>query len=115
MGRERRKHVRVTGPFDGFRVGAFDMPVQIYNLSEGGCFVIASHDPPEIGRRFMLRIDLPDEGSITVHGETLHAQIDFGYSVQFMDLSDDMRQQLQRLVHRLEFQERPAEKGPLPE
>jgi len=66
----------VVGPFDGCRVGAFDMPVQIYNLSEGGCFVIASHDPPEIGRRFMLSIDLPGEGSITVQAETLQAQIE---------------------------------------
>ena len=103
MGKERRKHVRVIGPFDGRRVGVFDMPVQIHNLSEGGCFVIASHDPPDIGRRFMLTIDLPDEGSITVQAETLHAQVEYGYSVKFVDLSDAMRLQLQRLVQRLEL------------
>ena len=109
MNKERRRHVRVTGPFDGCRVGIFDMPLQIHDLSEGGCFLIASHDPPEIGRRFVLRIDLPDEASITVQAETLHVQLEFGYAVRFVDLSKETRRELARLVQKL--RERPPERG----
>ena len=37
----RRQHPRVHGPFDGWRVDLLDVPVRIYDLSLGGCFVNA--------------------------------------------------------------------------
>ncbi len=40
----RRRHVRIAGPFDGCRVGALDTPLSIFDLSRGGCFVNAMHD-----------------------------------------------------------------------
>jgi hypothetical protein len=41
---DRRHYDRVAGPFDGRRVGALETPVRIYDLSEGGCFINASHE-----------------------------------------------------------------------
>src|SRR5206468_12135245 len=109
MTKDGRHHVRVTGPFDGCRVGPFDMPVLIHDLSEGGCFVNWSHDSPDIGRKFTLRIDLPEEGSITVLAETLYARPDFGYAVRFVDVPVDTRLQLIRLIQSI--RERPPDRG----
>ena len=38
-GANRRQHARVPGPFDGYRISVLPIPVQIYDLSPGGCFV----------------------------------------------------------------------------
>ena len=48
----RRKNVRVLGPFDGMRPGLFDLPLQIYDLSLGGCFVNSVHEAPQRARSF---------------------------------------------------------------
>ena len=56
----RRKNVRVLGPFDGMRPGLFDLPLQIYDLSLGGCFVNSVHEAPQKGQVFPIHIDLPN-------------------------------------------------------
>jgi len=99
--RERRRHVRVKGPFDGCRVGALDMAVEIYDLSEGGCFVNSFHEPPEVGKRLKLRIDLPGQPSITVDAETCYARPG-GYAVRFESLSEGTRRQLRETIERLQ-------------
>ena len=98
---ERRRHVRVKGPFDGCRVGAFDMAVEIYDLSEGGCFVNSFNEPPEVGKRLKLRIDLPGLPSITVDAETCYARPG-GYAVRFANLSEEARRQLKDTIERLQ-------------
>ena len=94
---DRRGHVRVVGPFDGFRVDALETPVRIYNLSEGGCFVTSFQDPDK-GRRFEVKIDLPYVGWIRVTVEVLYAKPGFGFAARFVDLSDDVRARLARVV-----------------
>jgi hypothetical protein len=101
MDRERRKHVRVTGPFEGVRLGVLDIPVLIYDLSVGGCFINATHDAPRTGSRFELTIDLPGEGTVTVEGETVHARPGFGYAVRFTRTTAEARGKLTRLIERL--------------
>src|SRR5207244_1242458 len=90
----------VKGPFDGHRVGPLDMAVEIYDLSEGGCFVNSFHDPPEIGRRLKLRLDLPGRASIVLEGETCHARPG-GYAVRFVDLTEGTRRELKEALERL--------------
>ena len=80
----RRRHVRVLRPFDG-RAGFFETPVRLYDLSEGGCFIISVTDVHEIGRRFVLHLDLPDAESVTVMAEVLYSRPPFGYAVRFVD------------------------------
>ena len=55
MGIEKRRHVRVAGPFDGYRLGLLDTPVRIYDLSEGGCFITSPHASPASGRHLVLK------------------------------------------------------------
>jgi hypothetical protein len=64
MGSERRRYVRIIGPFDAYRVGLMDSPVTLYDLSEGGCFVNFTNAPPAAGRHLVLKINVPQEGWI---------------------------------------------------
>ena len=71
-GAERRRHTRVPGPFDGWRISVLPISVQIYDLSQGGCFVNSLNEQKP-GIRVVLEIELPGEGRIKVTGETLYA------------------------------------------
>src|SRR5437867_3150134 len=92
-GADRRYHVRVPGPFDGWRIGVLPIPVQIYDLSPGGCFVNSLNEQNP-GIRVALEIDLPGEGRIKVKGETLYSKPDFGYAVRFVDMSTELAAQI---------------------
>jgi len=96
----RRQHVRVTGPFDGKRVSLIDTPVQIYDLSEGGCFVNSMQEQQE-GREVELEITLPTEGTIRVTGVTLYARAGFGFAARFTQVTPDAMVKLARELARL--------------
>jgi len=100
MSKERRQHVRVKGPFDGFRVGALDTPVEIYDLSEGGCFVNSFHEPPDIGRRLKLRIDLPGQPRLSLNAEVCYARLG-GYAVRFAEVPGDTKRRLKKAIEDL--------------
>jgi hypothetical protein len=99
---ERRQHQRVPGPFEGVRTGLLDMPVQIFDLSAGGCFVNAIHEEDE-GVRLSLRIYLPAEGWIAVSAVTLYRRPGYGFAVRFVDPDAATRGSIERalatLVH----------------
>jgi hypothetical protein len=99
-GAERRQHTRVPGPFDGWRISVLPIPVQIYDLSQGGCFVNSLHEQKP-GIHVALEIDLPGEGRIKVNGETLYSKPGFGYAVRFVDMSSDLAIQIERALRRL--------------
>ena len=92
---ERRRHDRISGPFDGRRVGVLDTPVQIYDLSHGGCFINSIHEQ-QPGSHIVLEIELPDVGWIRVNGETLYTKPGFGYAVRFIDMTDGLAKRLDR-------------------
>jgi hypothetical protein len=94
---ERRRHVRVRGPFDGRRIGALVTPVQIYDLSEGGCFVDSPYEQP-LGTIVVLDIELPGEGWIRLTGETLHVRPDFGFAVRFVEMTPEISMCLKRAL-----------------
>jgi hypothetical protein len=96
----QRRHQRVVGPFDGRRLGLLEQPVQIYDLSEGGCFVNSMHEQ-EPGIRILLEIDLPSEGSIQIHALTLYQKPDFGFAVRFVGVSADAMDRLTRALDKL--------------
>jgi hypothetical protein len=100
MTEKRRQHVRVTGPFDGKRIGPIDTPAQIYDLSEGGCFVNSMQDQQE-GREVELEITLPNEGMIRVTGLTLYSRAGFGFATRFTQVQPDARERLQRELDRI--------------
>ncbi len=107
MSDNRRRHVRVTGPFDGKRISLIDTPVQIYDLSEGGCFVNSMQEQSE-GREVELEIDLPTEGPIRVMAQTLYSRPGFGFAARFMQVDEASQSSLARALERLR---RGASKG----
>jgi len=105
----RRQSVRVLGPFDGVRPGIFDMPVQIYDLSAGGCFVNSVHDAPPRGQIFTINIDLPTGDTIVTKCETASVRPGFGYGVKFCRMSEDSRARLQRAIELIQEADVPQE------
>ena len=99
-GANRRQHARVPGPFDGYRISVLPIPVQIYDLSPGGCFVNSLNEQKP-GIRVVLEIELPGEGRIKLTGETLYAKLDFGYAVRFVDMPSDLAARIDAALRRL--------------
>jgi hypothetical protein len=93
--RSRRRYERATGPFDG----VLDGPVLIYDLNLGGGFIVSS-PPPAIGSKLVLKINLLEEGWISVNAETLY-HYQHGFAVQFLDLDDDNALRIARTVEAL--------------
>jgi hypothetical protein len=94
---ERRQHLRVSGPFDGLRLGAIETPVTIRDLSEGGCFVDSVIDANP-GRRLSIGVLVPGEDWITTTGEVVRGEPDFGFAVRFVDMPDHVRSRVARVV-----------------
>jgi hypothetical protein len=101
MGIERRRHARIAGPLDGFRVGLIDTPVRIYDISEGGCFVNSLHPASEPGRQIVLKIELPDDGWITLNALALYAKPEFGFAVSFIEVPAETADRLRKVLRRL--------------
>jgi hypothetical protein len=101
---DRRVHSRIRGPFDGRREGLLDTPVRVYDLSRGGCFITSLHEQ-QPGIRLTLHIDIPGEGVITVIGETLARQNEFGYAVRFVDVDTETAARLDHAIGRLAARE----------
>jgi hypothetical protein len=97
---ERRRHDRVTGPFDGERVNALETPVTIYDLSEGGCFVNSLHEQKS-DVVVTLKINLPYEGWIALQARTLYRKPGFGFAVQFIDVSEESAARLKRSLEQI--------------
>jgi hypothetical protein len=97
----RRQNVRVLGPFDGMRPGLFDLPLQIYDLSIGGCFVNSTHEAPQRGQIFPINIELPTGETLVAKGETAFVRPGFGYGVKFCELSDENRTRLETALESL--------------
>ena len=97
---DRRQYDRVSGPFDGLRLNALETPVRIYDLSEGGCFV-NSLNPQQAGVQLVLKIDLPNEGWVTLKARTLYVKPEFGFAVRFTGMTDRNLAILKRAIERL--------------
>ena len=98
----RRKNVRIVGPFDGSRPGLVDMPLQIYDLSVGGCFVNSVHQAPHRGQVFSIQIELPTGETLVAKGEMAFVRPGFGYGVKFCELSDENRVRLESAIEMLQ-------------
>ena len=55
------------------------------------------------GVTLLMRIDLPDEGWITVTAETVYGRGEFGYAVRFIEISDEASARLERVLQALEL------------
>ncbi len=100
----RRKHRRVSGPFDGIRVGALETPVQLYDLSRGGCYINSAYQQRP-GMKLRLKLDLPEEGWITIHAESLDRRNEYGFAVRFVDVNEEAAARLDRALLALDRRE----------
>jgi hypothetical protein len=100
MSSNRRGDERFAGPFDGFRLGLLETPLSLFDLSRGGCFVNSMHDQTP-GVRFMMRIELPSVGSVTLKAETLYGRSGFGFAVRFVDIDEETARCLDEALDRL--------------
>ena len=102
-GLSRRQHLRVAGPFDGYRLGLLKTPVRVYDLSEGGCFINSLIETTTKGQRFGLKILLPSEGWITVEAaEAIYTRPGFGFAVRFVKLQEYTRARLNQALCKLQ-------------
>lgn len=101
MGKEKRQHVRVTGPFDGTWSGAVGQRVvRIVDISHTGCFVddIAS---PAMGERVTVTVRLPGEQAFELPGEVRYTDAVQGFAVEFDQAAAPMpafAEALERLI-----------------
>jgi hypothetical protein len=88
-------HRRLAGPLEGYRLGASDIPVRIYDLTLEGCLVEMSFGTLS-GREVRLQIDLPGQGWTVVHCETLHIAGHNAFAVKFIRLDEETRTRIGR-------------------
>jgi hypothetical protein len=99
-GRERRRHPRVRGPFDGSWAGAAgNGSARIWDLSEGGCYIDALNDQRE-GETLSVTIDLP-EGCVRATGRIVYFVHNQGFAVQFLSIDPSSVQPLKQAVDRM--------------
>jgi hypothetical protein len=98
MKSERRRHIRVPGPFEANRVGAPESPLKISNLSEGGCFVASREDGLQPGEPCALRVTLPGGETLALAGEVLYVRPGVGFAVLFTQLQADTYTRLERAM-----------------
>src|SRR5438552_7382581 len=99
-GRERRQNERYAKPFDGLRIGPLDMPLSLFDLSRGGCFVNTMHEQSP-GVQFTMKIDLPNVGWITLKAETLYVRSGYGFAVRFVDVDEVTADRLDRALEQM--------------
>jgi hypothetical protein len=104
-----RSHRQIAGPLDGYRLGATDVPVRIYDLTLDGCLVELSFGTLS-GKGIRLQIDLPGEGWTVVQCEMLHIAGHNAFAVKFVRLDDDTRSRIGRAIERR--LDRPSEDEP---
>jgi hypothetical protein len=99
--RDRRRDERFAGPFEGLRIGALETPLSIFDLSRGGCFVNSMYDQTP-GVRFIMKIELPRVGVITLKAETLYLRSGFGFAVRFVETDDETASLLDQALEQLQ-------------
>ena len=95
QGYEKRRYLRVKGPFGGRYLGATKTHVVVTDLNVGGGFIKFTGTPPD-SSTFVLRINL-HEGPVTVNAETVHCD-EKGYGVRFFNLDTETILRLSRTI-----------------
>jgi hypothetical protein len=90
---------QAPGPFEGYRMGAVDVPLRIRDLSVDGC-LIELHYAVVIGRRISLQIELPCEGWIALRADTLRVRHSTWLAAKFVTLDASTRERLARAIER---------------
>ncbi len=71
----------------------------VTNISMGGCFVAMPTLPPDKGQ--LKIIVWANAAKLTLHGVVVSRRPGFGISIKFSEMTNDVREQLQRLIQSL--------------
>jgi hypothetical protein len=96
----RRQHRRVPGPFTGKRGGFIPVAIHIHDLSTGGCLIQCFHEEA-LGKRITFHVELPYAGWVTLHAEVRDIRPEYGYAVEFVDMSEETRAILDDVIERV--------------
>ena len=100
-----RRYVRAVGPFDAYYLGSRKTPVRVFNLNLGGCFVSFTQEQPDSATTsFVLTIELPDEGAVTVLCQKVYRDPS-GFGVRFIDLDENDSKRVASAVERMRAQQ----------
>ena len=86
-GMERRRYPRHPGPFDARQPGVAT-PLQIVDLSPGGCFVQSLHEQ-RIGTILNMRISFAADIAVSVTAQVLYRKPASGFAVQFIETDEE--------------------------
>jgi hypothetical protein len=94
-----RRVRQIAGPLEGYRLGASDIPVRIFDLTNDRCVVEMSVESPS-GTDIRLQIDLPGEGWTVIRGDTIHIAGHDTLAVTFSELDETTRNRIGRAIDR---------------
>jgi hypothetical protein len=100
--KERRQHRRVPCKLGAelYMQGSEALVrADVRNISEGGCFVEMPTLPPDKPR--LKIIVWADDNKLAMQGVVASRRPGFGISIKFTEMTEDLRQELQRLVQSL--------------
>jgi hypothetical protein len=104
----RRKHPRLTGPFDARWRGASGGGLcRIGDISLGGCFVHAAI-LPNVGERTSVSVEIDGEDHPLPMGTVVNIDWGLGFAVEFKPLGDAELTDLKNLMGRLRQQRKTA-------
>jgi hypothetical protein len=106
MKHERRRNIRVPGPFTAWLGDSPANRVRIMDLSEGGCFIHSPGETPVLGRPLVLHVAFPNDVTLRLSGEALYTRPGEGYVVLFSGLSQSTYAELERAVNQLRQKEK---------
>ncbi len=95
---DKRKAKRVSYPCEAECYGASSNPLspRISDLSVTGAFIDCMIELP-VGSRMTLKFALPT-GKVGVTAEVVHSMPHFGMGVRFVDLPEEHRQAIEKVV-----------------
>ena len=101
MDQDRRKHKRVSRPFEGNWTGASGAnSCRISDVSLGGCFV-QTLATPTAGEETHVTITFGNDVSVSFAGKVIYVEPGMGFAVKFNDLNDEGSEEIRRLLEAL--------------
>jgi PilZ domain len=101
LGDEHRRHPRIARPLEASWLAASgEITSRVSDISLGGCF-FQSLVMPSAGDHTMISVRFTEAESMSFQSEVVYAERGIGFAVRFIDLSDEDRTRLQRIIEEL--------------
>jgi hypothetical protein len=99
MGDERRRHLRINGPFEGTCDVVGSREVRIVDLSYGGCFIdVMTKARP--GDEVTVTVRVLGQ-QVTLRGEVVYVDRVQGFAVMFTETNPEPLETLKQIVEKL--------------